>query len=112
MGYWAKKILEWTPVNNGASFSDALKTCILLNDRYSLDGRDPNGYCGCARMIGGVYDRAWTERPIFGKIRYMNYAGMKSKFNIGGYMKMNGIETTEKDNAKPAKRKAEDSSND
>lgn len=79
--YWAKKILEWSK-----SPSAALKNAIHLNDRYSLDGRDPNGYTGCAWSIGGVHDRAWTERPVFGKIRYMNYNGCARKFNIAKYI--------------------------
>jgi deoxyribodipyrimidine photo-lyase len=80
--YWAKKILEWSPTPE-----DAMETAIYLNDRYELDGRDPNGYTGCAWSIGGVHDRAWFERPVFGKIRYMNYNGCRSKFNVGLYIK-------------------------
>ncbi|MBW2637773.1 MAG: deoxyribodipyrimidine photolyase, partial [Deltaproteobacteria bacterium] len=80
--YWAKKILEWSPTPG-----DAMETAIYLNDRYELDGRDPSGYTGCAWSIGGVHDRAWFERPIFGKIRYMNYNGCRSKFNVGLYIK-------------------------
>lgn len=83
--YWAKKILEWTP-----SVEQALEFAIRLNDKYELDGRDPNGYCGIAWSIGGVHDRAWFERPIFGKIRYMSYNGCKSKFAIGDYI--NGVQ--------------------
>lgn len=81
--YWAKKILEWTQ-----SPEDAMQVAIYLNDKYSLDGRDPNGYAGIAWSIGGVHDRAWNERPVFGKIRYMNYNGCKRKFNVDGYIKM------------------------
>ena len=83
--YWAKKILEWT-----SDPETAMKTAIFLNDRYSLDGRDPNGYTGIAWSIGGVHDRAWGERPIFGKIRYMNFAGLKRKFNIASYIQQHG----------------------
>ncbi|MBF7097396.1 deoxyribodipyrimidine photo-lyase [Alkalibacter sp. M17DMB] len=79
--YWAKKILEWTP-----SPSEAMKIAIHLNDTYSLDGRDPNGYAGIAWSIGGVHDRAWKERPVFGKIRYMNYNGCKRKFDVEKYI--------------------------
>jgi len=83
--YWAKKILEWT-----ANPSEALRIAIHLNDKYSLDGRDPNGYVGCMWAIAGVHDRAWgPERPIFGKIRFMNYEGCKRKFDIRAYMAMN-----------------------
>ena len=79
--YWAKKILEWTP-----SPEIALETAIYLNDRYELDGRDPNGYAGIAWSVGGVHDRAWNERNIFGKVRYMSYNGCKSKFDVKRYI--------------------------
>jgi deoxyribodipyrimidine photo-lyase len=81
--YWAKKILEWTP-----SAEEALATAIYLNDKYSIDGRDPNGYAGIAWSIGGVHDRAWFPRPIFGKIRYMSYNGCRSKFDVEAYIRM------------------------
>jgi deoxyribodipyrimidine photo-lyase len=80
--YWAKKILEWT-----ASPEEALLIANTLNDRYELDGRDPNGYTGTAWAIGGVHDRPWQERPIFGMIRFMNAAGLKRKFDIGAYIR-------------------------
>jgi len=80
--YWAKKILEWT-----ITPEKAMESAVFLNDRYQLDGRDPNGYTGCAWAIGGVHDRAWSERPVFGKIRYMNYNGCKRKFNVGEYIR-------------------------
>ena len=79
--YWAKKILEWT-----ASPEEAQAVAIYLNDRYELDGRDPNGYAGIAWSIGGVHDRAWFERPVFGKIRYMSYNGCRSKFKVEAYI--------------------------
>jgi deoxyribodipyrimidine photo-lyase len=82
--YWAKKILEWSK-----SPKEALKIAIYLNDKYGLDGRDPSGYVGCAWAIGGVHDRAWAERPIYGKIRYMNRNGAKRKFDIEKYIKKN-----------------------
>lgn len=78
--YWAKKILEWT-----SSPEEALAIGIYLNDKYSLDGYDPNGYVGLAWSIGGVHDRAWGERQVFGKIRFMNYIGLKRKFDIKMY---------------------------
>ena len=80
--YWAKKILEWSK-----DYNTALKTAIYLNDRYELDGRDPNGYTGIAWSIGGLHDRAWKEREIFGKVRYMSYNGARSKFDIDAYIK-------------------------
>ena len=79
--YWAKKILEWTPEPEAA-----LEYALILNDRYSLDGRDPNGYAGVAWAIGGVHDRAWRERSVFGKIRYMNEAGCRRKFDVNRYI--------------------------
>jgi deoxyribodipyrimidine photo-lyase len=82
--YWAKKLLEWSE-----SPEKALKTAIYLNDKYELDGRDPNGYAGIAWSIGGVHDRAWQEREIFGKIRYMSYEGSKKKFDIKSYIAKN-----------------------
>lgn len=83
--YWAKKILEWT-----TSPEEALDVAIYLNDRYEIDGRDPNGYAGMAWSIGGVHDRAWGERVVFGKIRYMSYNGCRSKFNIPAYIRRVG----------------------
>ncbi len=79
--YWAKKILEWTETP-----ADALRIATYLNDRYELDGRDPNGYVGCAWSIGGVHDRAWPARPVFGKIRFMSYNGCRSKFDVDSYI--------------------------
>lgn len=79
--YWAKKILEWTQ-----NPENALRIAIYLNDKYELDGRDPNGYVGVAWSIGGVHDRAWFDRPVFGKIRYMSYNGCRSKFDIEAYI--------------------------
>jgi deoxyribodipyrimidine photo-lyase len=80
--YWAKKILEWTK-----SPEDALKISIYLNDKYELDGRDPNGYVGIAWSIGGIHDRAWFERPVYGKVRYMNRNGADKKFAVNSYIK-------------------------
>ena len=80
--YWAKKILEWTK-----SPADALRAAIYLNDRSELDGRDPNGYTGIAWSIGGIHDRAWKERVIFGKVRYMSYKGASTKFDVKAYIK-------------------------
>ena len=123
-----RQILEWSP-----SPEHALRWSIYLNDRYSLDGRDPNGYVGCMWSICGTHDQVggcalvscdarvcgmcpllrqpfahrrvtagngmahrgpplpprcqgWKERPVFGKIRYMNYNGCKRKFKIAEYV--------------------------
>ncbi|MBN2266817.1 MAG: deoxyribodipyrimidine photo-lyase [Candidatus Babeliaceae bacterium] len=82
--YWGKKILEWM-----RSPEEAIATAIYLNDKYELDGRDPNGYVGVLWSIGGLHDRAWGERKVFGKIRYMSYNGCKSKFDTGKYIRTN-----------------------
>lgn len=80
--YWAKKILEWTKAPE-----DAMKIAIKLNDRYELDGRDSNGYTGIAWSIGGVHDRPWFNRTIFGAIRFMSASGAKGKFDVDAYIK-------------------------
>ena len=82
--YWAKKILEWSE-----SPERALEIATRLNDKYELDGRDPNGYTGIAWSIGGVHDRAWKERRVFGKIRYMSGRGAQRKFNVQDYVQQN-----------------------
>ena len=79
--YWAKKILEWS-----RSPAGAMKTAIYLNDKYELDGRDPNGYAGIAWSIGGVHDRPWGERKVFGMVRYMSEKGCRSKFDVRAYI--------------------------
>lgn len=80
--YWAKKILEWTE-----SPQAAYQIAVRLNDRYQLDGRDPNGYAGIAWAIVGKHDRAWgPERPVYGKIRYMSFASTSRKFNSKAYI--------------------------
>lgn len=79
--YWAKKILEWTP-----DVDTAFHIALYLNDKYQLDGRDPNGYTGIAWALGGVHDQPWGERAIFGMIRYMNMAGLKRKFGVDEYI--------------------------
>ena len=80
--YWAKKILEWSP-----DPAKAFDTCVILNDRYFLDGRDPNGYAGIAWSIVGKFDRPWFDRPIFGTIRYMSGASTGKKFDSKKYIK-------------------------
>jgi deoxyribodipyrimidine photo-lyase len=82
--YWAKKILEWT-----MNPKDAMEIAVYLNDKYELDGRDPNGYAGVAWSIGGVHDRPWFDRDIFGQVRYMNRSGCEKKFNVDEYIKNN-----------------------
>lgn len=79
--YWAKKLLEWS-----ATPEEALQTGIYLNDKYSLDGGDPNGYVGLLWSIAGLHDRPWRERPVYGTIRYMNEAGLRRKFDLQAYI--------------------------
>ena len=79
--YWGKKILEWSKTPE-----HAFRTTLAINNKYFLDGRDPNSYTGVA-WIYGVHDRAWFERPIFGKIRYMAASGLERKCDIQGYVK-------------------------
>jgi len=78
--YWGKKILEWTE----SPFS-AFEIANRLNNMYELDGRDPNGFTGVAWCFG-KHDRAWKERLVFGKVRYMNDKGLRRKFNIQSYV--------------------------
>ncbi|MBP9782518.1 MAG: deoxyribodipyrimidine photo-lyase [Candidatus Pacebacteria bacterium] len=80
--YWAKKILEWS-----ASPEEAMKTAVYLNDTYELDGRDSNGYVGCAWSIGGVHDRPWFGRPVFGVIRFMARSGVEKRGKIDTYIR-------------------------
>ena len=80
--YWGKKIIEWTKTPQ-----EAYKIALYLNNKYELDGRDPNGFAGIAWCFG-KHDRPWKERAIFGKIRYMNDKGLRRKFDADGYVKM------------------------
>ena len=80
--YWAKKILEWTP-----NVEAAMAACVYLNDKYFIDGRDPNGYSGIAWAIVGKFDRAWGSRPVFGKRRYMSGASTSRKFDSADYIR-------------------------
>jgi deoxyribodipyrimidine photo-lyase len=79
--YWAKKILEWTP-----DVATAVRFAVHLNDKYFLDGRDPNGYAGIAWSMLGKFDRAWFDRPVFGKIRYISGASTGRKFDSKLYI--------------------------
>jgi len=79
--YWGKKILEWSPTPE-----EAFAAALALNNRYELDGRDPNGFAGVAWCFG-KHDRPWRERPIFGKVRYMNDKGLRRKFDVDLYVR-------------------------
>jgi len=79
--YWAKKIMEWTP-----DPATAFDWAVILNDKYQLDGRDPNGYAGIAWAIVGKHDRPWFDRPVVGVVRPMSDSGMRRKFNAAAYI--------------------------
>ena len=79
--YWGKKVIEWS-----ATPAEAFRTLLYLNNTYELDGRDPNGFVGVAWCFG-LHDRPWQERPVFGKVRYMNAAGLERKFDIDAYVR-------------------------
>jgi deoxyribodipyrimidine photo-lyase len=78
--YWGKKVLEWS-----RTAEEAFSALVYLNDKYELDGRDPNGYAGIAWCFG-MHDRAWPTRPVFGKVRYMNAAGLERKYDMQAYL--------------------------
>lgn len=79
--YWGKKILEWSP-----SPEEALRVAIHLNNKYQLDGRDPNGYAGVLWCFG-KHDRAFAERPVTGKVRWISPEGLHRKFDMESYAK-------------------------
>lgn len=78
---WAKKLLEWSDTPE-----DALWRANYMNDKYALDGRDPNGYTNIAWCIYGKHDRPFPERPVFGKVRYMSSESTKKKFDWQSYI--------------------------
>jgi deoxyribodipyrimidine photo-lyase len=80
--YWAKQVLLWSP-----DAATALSRCLRLNDSLSLDGRDVNGYAGIAWSIGGVHDRPWPERPVFGTVRSMTFSGARRKFDVAAFVR-------------------------
>ncbi len=79
--YWGKKILEWRP-----SPQDGHATALAINNKYFLDGRDANSFANIA-WVFGQHDRPWFERPVFGKVRYMNAAGLERKCDIEAYLR-------------------------
>ncbi|KAK1947290.1 Deoxyribodipyrimidine photo-lyase [Phytophthora citrophthora] len=78
--YWGKKLLEWTRTPE-----EGFNAALVLNNKYALDAPDPNSYAGVAWTFG-KHDQGWKERPIFGKVRYMNEAGLKRKFKMDAYV--------------------------
>jgi len=83
--YWAKMILAWAP-----DPATAFDWAVILNDRYQLDGRDPNGYAGIAWAIVGKLDRPWFNRLVFGLVRSMSGASMSRKFDSAVYIAQHG----------------------
>ena len=84
--YWGKKIIEWS-----SSPEEAFERALRLNNKYELDGRDPNGFAGVAWCFG-KHDRPWAERPVFGLVRYMNDKGLRRKFDADAYARRMGVE--------------------
>jgi len=93
---WGKKILEWT-----SSPEKALSIMIELNNKYALDGRDPNSYSGIFWTLGR-YDRPWgPERPVFGKVRYMSSTNTARKVSVRGYIENYGKLSWPEDRPRP-----------
>ncbi len=80
--YWGKKILEWTPRPE-----DAFRLALRLNNKYEIDGRDPNGFAGVAWCFG-KHDRPWGERAVFGSVRSMTAGGLCRKFDADAYVRL------------------------
>lgn len=78
--YWGKKILEWSQTPQ-----EAFQQALYLNNKYNLDGRDPNAFAGVAWCFG-KHDRPWGERAVFGNVRYMNAKGLERKFDMARYV--------------------------
>ena len=91
--YWGKKIIEWS-----SSHDEALRVMIHLHDVYALDGRDPNTYTNILWCFG-LHDRPWSERPIFGQIRYMSLEGMRRKTDVDAYIRQ--VDRLERDGGEP-----------
>jgi deoxyribodipyrimidine photo-lyase len=81
--YWAKKVAEWTKTPQ-----EAIEHLIKLNDRFSLDGRDPNGYVGIMWSVVGTHDQGWAERAVTGKVRCMTLSGCERKFDVPRFIEM------------------------
>jgi deoxyribodipyrimidine photo-lyase len=78
--YWGKKIIEWC---NTPEY--AYRTALYLNNKYFLDGRDPNSYANVGWLFG-LHDRPWQERQIFGKVRTMTAGGLDRKYDMARYL--------------------------
>lgn len=75
--YWSKKILEWM-----SDVDESIAFCIYLNDKYSLDGRDPNGYVGALSSMAGLHDKGFDDRPVHGRVRGLTNQGCRKKFDV------------------------------
>ena len=80
---WGKKVIEWQ-----RSYEMAFELLVHLNNKYALDGRDPNSYAGILWCFG-KHDRPWFERPIFGQVRYMSLESTGKKFDSKRYIEQN-----------------------
>ena len=78
--YWGKKVIEWSETPE-----EAYKTTLYLNNKYFLDGRDANSFANVA-WVFGQHDRGWTERDVFGKVRYMSAGGLERKSDPKAYV--------------------------
>jgi deoxyribodipyrimidine photo-lyase len=83
--YWGKRFIEWT-----RSAGEAFRTALYLNNKYAIDGRDPNSFAGVAWCFGR-HDRAWPSRPVFGKVRSMTASGLRRKFDIEAYVRKHEV---------------------
>jgi len=92
--YWGKKIIEWTETPERA-----YKIALYLNNKYNIDGRDPNGFAGVAWCFG-KHDRPWKEREVFGSVRYMNDKGLKRKFDMEAYVNKVKLMVSKEENEK------------
>ena len=81
--YWGKRLIEWFEPEQ------AYETAFRLNDKYQLDGRDPNGCAGVAWCFG-KHDRPWSPGPFFGMVRRMTQSGLRRKFDLEAYISMQG----------------------
>jgi deoxyribodipyrimidine photo-lyase len=79
--YWAEKILEWT-----RSPEEALYISLYLNNKFELDGNDPNGYTGIAMVIGGLYGRPWMAKDVIGKVQKLTYTEERLNYDIKAYI--------------------------
>jgi deoxyribodipyrimidine photo-lyase len=78
--YWGEKVLEWS-----RSPEEALCIALPLNDRYGLDGRDPNGCTGIAMVVGGLNGRPWNQKGMLGKVRKLTHIGERPQYDVHAF---------------------------